>query len=75
MFADAGGDPPCARVPERTPTGIELGAKPNAGRSDSNPEPARLSPPTEDKADRAGDDGADAVPLLPELLGAPLLGD
>ena len=48
--------------------------KPDAGRSDSNPEPARLSPPTEDKADRAGGDVVDEVPLLPEL-GVPLLGD
>jgi len=74
LFAGVDADPTRARVAERIPTGMELGAKPDAGRSDSNPEPARLSPPTEDKAEWAGDDGPDALPLLPEL-GAPLLGD
>ena len=75
MFAGVEADPTRARVADRIPAGMELGAKPDAGRSDSNPEPARLSPPTDDKADRAGDEGADAVPLLPELLGEPWLGD
>jgi hypothetical protein len=70
----AGADPARAWLPDRIPTGIEFGVKPDAGRSPSNPEPARLSPPTEDKAVRVGGAVTFVDPLLPEL-DVPLLGD
>jgi len=60
---------------ERVVTEIELGAKPAADRSPSNPEPARLSPPTDDKADRTGADAERVVAPLSVELGAPLLDD
>ena len=61
---------------ESGPIGIEVGVNPAAGRSPSNPEPARLSPPTDDIADQAGDGdpGAECdVPPTAEL-GTPLPG-
>jgi hypothetical protein len=70
-FGDAA--PVRARPAERVLTEIELGAKPAADRSRSNPEPARLSPPTDDKADRTGADAERLVVLLSVELGAPLL--
>ncbi len=46
-------------------TGIDVELNPAAGRSPSKPEPAKFSPPKEDRADLVGTDSGAAPGALP----------
>src|SRR5215469_13946382 len=53
----------------RVGTETECATKPPAGRSPSNPEPVKVSPPTEASTDRCGEDsGADVLPVVDDPL-------
>jgi hypothetical protein len=76
VFGGGSIGPDC--LAEWVPIGIEVRVNPAADRSPSNPEPARRSPPTEDKVDGAGGDDLAleyVVALLSAELETPWLGD